>query len=130
MNQNKVNTSNCVYQGVVQDYGTFDEVISHGSDLSEFLSNEKEENYSKTPPLNKLASIGSDEDNLETPSGEGFIQESTMDQRDVQASDNLSIHATESTQELNTVSGYCYNRKCIVGCHNLMYLYSNLKQFL
>lgn len=84
----------------MQDYGTFDEVISHGLDPSELLKNEKKESYAKSPVIDRLTSITSA---LETPTGEGFIQGSTMDLRDIQELDDCWIHPTESTQQLGNV---------------------------
>lgn len=69
-------------------------------DPSELLKNKKEENCPKSPTLDKLTSITSA---IETPTGEGFIQGSTMDLRDVQESDILSVHPTESMHELDKV---------------------------
>jgi len=68
-------------------------------DPSELLKNAKRENYPKSPVMD----IKSSRLTLEAPSGEGFILGSTMDLRDVQKSDDLSIHVTESTQELDKV---------------------------
>lgn len=67
------------------------------------LNNDKKESYAKSSTLDRQASIKSDIFNLDAPTGEGFVQGSTMDLRDIQESDDLTIHPTKSTQELDKV---------------------------
>ena len=85
---------------MVQDFGSFNEIISHGLDPSELLKSKKEEHCVKTPTLDRLTSIKSA---VEMPVGEAFVHGSTMDLRGVQESDVLSIHPTESMLELDRV---------------------------
>ena len=100
-------------KGTVQDYGTFDEVVRRGLDPSELLKNEgdkveKPEAHFKSPPLlpafDQLMSTRSDRLTVNTPTGEGYIQGSRMDLRDLSESvDKLSIHTAVSTQDLHKV---------------------------
>jgi len=97
----------------VQDYGSFDEVVRRGLDPSELLKNEenKEEQTGvrfKSPPMlpafDRLMSTRSDKLTVDTPTGEGCIQGSAMDLRDMSESvDKLSIHTTISTQDEHKV---------------------------
>ena len=94
----------------MQDYGTFDEVVRRGLDPSELLKNEedKKENPEarfKSPPVfDRLMSTRSDRLTANTPTGEGYIQGSTVDLRDTSESDDkLSIHTAVSTQDVHKV---------------------------
>jgi len=98
-------------KGTVQDYGTFDEVVRRGLDPSELLKNEEDKEEKPEacfrrlpllPAFDRLMSTRSDRLTVDTPTGEGYIQGSTMDFRDLSESvDKLSVHTTVSTQEVH-----------------------------